>query len=605
MSLKLLPASSNSRTGRQWTAGARRLRICVGIAVLTVAVLGLALSWLPYEAIEERVGDVAADGDGRVTREAFDAVILRLRVVAAGLGGLALGLLLRGEALDAPLGGVLSSWTRSVRSAPRRLASWIDREPLVDLSAFAVVLAVAVAVRIAFLDVPLRYDEATTHVSYVSESFYVALSNYSAPNNHLLHTALAKLSVALFGDGPTALRLPALVAGVALVPATFVLARLLYGRAAGLLAAGFVAASSTLVEYSANARGYTIVALLTLIALIAATRVVDDDATAAWAVLALSLALGLYAVPVMLYPAGGILLWIAASRLAGGQPARPVLLRILGCSLVATTIAVLLYAPVLIASGPRSITSNEFVAPTSWADVAGRLPGHFWDTLTTWGRDLPTGVEIALAALLAASLLLTPRLSRYRIPPLVAIAAWSVPVLLAQRVVPFTRVWLFALPLAAIAVAGLVVHLVERLPRSGALIAGTAVVVSLAASGAVLAEGTPRSSRETGGLLDAPAVAAYLAGVAETDDRILATGSDTILQYYLAREGLDDASLIYTSEPRRRIFVVVNILGQQTVPQLLDQLGDERGAYDQPRLLRRWPSAAVYLLEHRSRAATR
>ena len=80
----------------------------------------------------------------------------------------------------------------------------------------------------------------------------------------------------MFGNEVWAIRLPALVAGIALVPATFAFARVLYGRAAGLLAAAFVAASSTLVEYSTNARGYTLVALATVLVFIAAARALEQ-----------------------------------------------------------------------------------------------------------------------------------------------------------------------------------------------------------------------------------------------------------------------------------------------------------------------------------------
>ena len=62
---------------------------------------------------------------------------------------------------------------------------------------------------------PLRYDEATTYNNFVSKPLYVALANYATPNNHLLHTFLAKVSVGLAGNEPWAIRLPALLAGIA------------------------------------------------------------------------------------------------------------------------------------------------------------------------------------------------------------------------------------------------------------------------------------------------------------------------------------------------------------------------------------------------------
>ena len=41
------------------------------------------------------------------------------------------------------------------------------------------------------------------------------MRDYTAPNNHILHTAMVRASYLVFGDSPPALRLPALLAGIA------------------------------------------------------------------------------------------------------------------------------------------------------------------------------------------------------------------------------------------------------------------------------------------------------------------------------------------------------------------------------------------------------
>jgi hypothetical protein len=154
-------------------------------------------------------------------------------------------------------------------------------------------------------------------------------------------------------------------------------------------------------------------------------------------------------------------------------------------------------------------------------------------------------------------------------------------------------------PVAAVTVAGLLGHRLDRTSRGRAVAAALAVVVALAGAAAVLAADSPRTSRETGGLLDAPAVARYLAGTVTPSDRILATGSDTILAYYLHREGVDAEPLIFTTSPRQRTYVVVNVLGRQTLDKVLDDLGEPRDRYRQARPLRRWDSASVYLLKRK------
>ncbi|MGH3134079.1 MAG: glycosyltransferase family 39 protein, partial [Gaiellaceae bacterium] len=568
--------------------------------VLFAVAAGVAvLSLVPYETLKDHVDAFSVDRDADVSRAEFDDIVMRLRILAGAIALLAVGLVAAGRAVDETVEAVLSEWWTAARHAPRLLRDWVVAEQAYYVAALGVVLLTGVVLRIVFLDVPVRYDEATTYDNYVSKPLYVGLANYSTPNNHLFHTFLAKLSVTTLGDAPWALRLPALLAGIAVLPATFALGRMLYGRTAALLAAALVAASSTLVEYSTNARGYTIVVLLTLFALIAATRVLEGESLGAWAVIAVAGALGLHAVPIMLYPLGGIFVWLVVSGVAAGRPVSAFLRRMAGCALATAVLTGILYAPVLAASGVRSVTSNEFVEPRSWSAFLELLPGHVRDTLDTWHRDVPLAVTVVLAIGLLGSLVLTPRFSRFPVPPLPAIVAWALPLLVVQRVVPFTRVWLFLVPLALAATAGFYGWLLEsRRPGRvvGAVVAG---LVVLGAAGLVHSADSVRESRETGALLDGEAVASYLAAAVEPTDRILATGSDTILEYYLEREGIDASPLLYTQERRARTFVVVNVLGGQTIDNLLLLL-DGTSGLGPPRLLRRYPSARVYVVEERA-----
>jgi 4-amino-4-deoxy-L-arabinose transferase-like glycosyltransferase len=575
-----------------WPRFVRRgaVLVCVLGAVLTAA-----LSLVPYEHLKDHVDAFTVDRDADVSRTEFDGIVWRMRVVAVGLGLLAVALVAFAAAIDRVVSEVGRSWWSNVRRAPSLLKSWVAREPRATVLAGAAIIVTAVAVRVAYLDVPMRYDEATTYNNFVSKPLYVALANYATPNNHLLHTFLAKVSVSVFGNEPWAVRLPALVAGIALVPATFALTRVLYGRIAALLAAALVAASSTLVEYSTNARGYTLVALATVVVLIAAARAVEDDTVGAWAAIAAVGALGLYAVPIMIYPLGGTFVWIVVSGWLADRPLRPLLTRLGAAALAATILTLLLYAPVYAASGVRSVTANEFVEPRTWSTFFDLFPGHVSDTVGTWTRDLPFLASMLLGVGLLAGIAATPWVSRFPVPVLLAVAVWALPVIALQRVVPYTRVWLFLVPLAAATTAGVYGWLLERRTWSARAGPAIAAVVAVGGSLLVLSADSVRESRETGGLLDAPAIAAFLAERLEPEDRILATGSDTILEYYLERDGIDAGRLLYTADPSARTYVVVNVLGGQTIDDLLAQL-NAPGDVGSPELLTSFESGRVYLV---------
>ena len=87
------------------------------------------------------------------------------------------------------------------------------------------VAVIAVAIRAFHLNQPMRLDEARTFLDYAIRPLPDAISNYNIPNNHLLHTLLVWLSIRIFGDAEWAIRLPAFVAGVLIVPATYAATR--------------------------------------------------------------------------------------------------------------------------------------------------------------------------------------------------------------------------------------------------------------------------------------------------------------------------------------------------------------------------------------------
>lgn len=149
----------------------------------------------------------------------------------------------------------------------------------------------------------------------------------------------------LFGDSLPALRAPALVAGVALIPATYAAGSALYDREAGLLAAALVAGSAPMVEYSVNARGYTLTWLATVLLVAVGARLVARRDPAAWACWIMIATLGLYAVPTMALALFAISAWMALNMLAIGAQRRLVELAVaLG---ITGALVLLFYADVL------------------------------------------------------------------------------------------------------------------------------------------------------------------------------------------------------------------------------------------------------------------
>lgn len=124
-------------------------------------------------------------------------------------------------------------------------------------AALAAILAVAFVLRAFKLDAPLWYDEIDTLLRYVRLPWSELVATYDSLNNHMFFSLQAKLAVALFGESPWALRLPAMLFGVGSIWALWRLARPILGAEAALLAALLMAVSYHHVWFSQNARGYT------------------------------------------------------------------------------------------------------------------------------------------------------------------------------------------------------------------------------------------------------------------------------------------------------------------------------------------------------------
>ncbi len=92
------------------------------------------------------------------------------------------------------------------------------------------------------------------------------LTSFPGDFQHPLYSLMAHASIALFGEAPWSVRLPAILFGAATVTALFVLGREVSDRREALLSSAFLAVSYHHVWYSQNARGYTTLTFFAVVA---------------------------------------------------------------------------------------------------------------------------------------------------------------------------------------------------------------------------------------------------------------------------------------------------------------------------------------------------
>ena len=418
-----------------------------------------------------------------------------------------------------------------------------------ELLSLVAITAIAIGLRAIYSNDPFRYDESVNWLSVARFGMLRALGDYQAPNNHILHTVLVCASASLFGNGERVLRLPAFAFGCAIVPTTFIAIRELHGRRAALIAAALVAVSTTLIEYSVNARGYSMFVLFTLILVIVSVRIAARPTRGRWTAFALSAASGTLTIPVMLYPLLCCSAWL---MLNARRQARPLLfvrdLALTLASFVALTAAG--YSWALVNSGAGNVLANRFVESKDFDYFFGKLDAMTNATCEAWHWGWPPGTAGVMLALAICGVWRGARPRGGRIPgekheramllPLSVVVSFAA--VLLQRVLPYERVWMWMLPLYLGLVANGFVWLVGLLAprrRSKLIVCAAAPLLTVALGARLIRDDSVRSFNAGEKLPQARAVAAWLAEHVRPIDALVTRGIiDPPVRYYLDRAGV-------------------------------------------------------------------
>jgi hypothetical protein len=338
----------------------------------------------------------------------------RLLLVAAGVVALALapfvasapvGLALAAEgALLAAL-GARGRWRRV--PAPGRLPPARPEPPVPGPSltggaaplALAGVTLLALALRLPGIGSDLWLDEIVTVEQYAGRSIGAIFSTYEGANNHLLNSLLVHLSLEAFGEEEWAVRLPALLAGVATVPALYWVARELLGPLPSLLASLALAVAYPHVFFSQNARGYAFALLFGLVSSGFLVRALRADASRDWVLYVGTAVLCVVAVPTGGFVVAGQAAVVAAAvvlaaRRGGRSAAAPVAWR--GVLAYAWVALLLGQAYAQVVSRASSVAEDAWTRPDAgWAPLSLDFARELLDDATARG---PLAAVVVLAA---------------------------------------------------------------------------------------------------------------------------------------------------------------------------------------------------------------
>lgn len=497
----------------------------------------LAAAGLPFRQLKNALNGVMPDGDFETLTEATAVIVRVWLVLAAGLCALVVWLARRGG----PAGrGGFASFRTDALGLWRAIRP--HHEDRIWLLWLALVTASALALRLPRIMAGLNHDEAYTVMTF-GRSLGFALTNYHVPNNHIFHTVLVYLSARLLGPAPWAVRLPALVAGLATILGIYFLGRDTYSRTTGLGAALLLAVSSAHIGHSVKARGYAPLALFAVLAFWLACHACRRRNLLAWLLVALFSGLGMFTIPVMVYPYAVLMAWLLAEGMLGslgeGYRSRKDFLLFWTASGLATVLLVFaLYTPALMVTGPQRMVAIGRVAPNLDIGFGEAFLANLAQVSGAWAGGLPPYVRVLVVAGLALSLLLHRRLSRHTVPMQVVALVVVAGFIFVQRPIYDARIWFSLLPLVALWVSAGTVGAIElgqrsycpRIPLAagflalGMMLAGAPVVRALE----TLPENWANKGREEQAVL-------FLKDVLRENDKIVAPPLRAPMMRYYAR----------------------------------------------------------------------
>lgn len=563
-------------------------RLLPSLLLLIAGGFSLAILIAPFPLVKAWVDGLVADGQ-------VDSFTLAVHFAVRSVAGLAGLSLLAGAWLlfyrpSHAFGAVQAAWAAAGREAEvragelRQLLAWLafnlgGRRELAALLALAVLGA---GFRLAYLSKPVGHDEAYTFMAFASRGLLDLVSDYHLPNNHVLHSILVHLAFRALGNQPWILRLPTFLAGILMIPATYLVARSLGRKSASLLAATLVASLPVLIDYSTNARGYTLLAVFSLAIALLAAYLRRRRSGTGWALFVVLSAAGFYTIPVMLYPFGMVLTWLflnsygrASLPLPGTVQRRALLLSVAAVFLLSA----LLYSPIVLGSGLETLLRSASAAALTWPEFFESLLARLRNTWAEWTGGLHPLANLGLLCGLVAAAFTGRQEARGEIPLGAAAGAWIAAVLLVQRVAPWPRIWLFLLPFALIGASAGIAGLLERAFSrfaGGALLARAILLAILLGT---LAAGASRAASHLAAMSGRPgeleAITLFLGERLEAGDVVVAASPDGVaLRYYFTVHGL---SLDYTRDirnrPFRRAFVLVDPEDGQTLEAVLEKRG--------------------------------
>jgi uncharacterized membrane protein len=558
-------------------------KIIITVFLAIIAIFFILMAVIPYPSFKSLLGSFVSDGNFK-SLNGSNAIIFRGYFLAIGLFLIFCSFILAGGYLK-KVSGLLIQYFLDFKTYLKSLKpTKFDKFALLIM---LLALGSAVILRLVRIFDQLIHDEGYTYVVFSSTSLFNTITNYHLPNNHVFNSVLIYFFTHLLGIQPWVVRLPALLAGLLLIPGTFVLANQVYDKYTALLSAILVAILPGAIRYSTIARGYSLVALFTVLALIMAGYVKRNKNLFAWSLLVLFCSLGFYSNPVMLFSFGIIFVWLFFESLItdpGPYSSKHKFLKYWLVAGLSTAILVLiLYTPIFIYSGVDKVFANRFVSPQPWAGYLSSLPNQIPSIWNDWVTGLQSAWATILIIGFVLSLVLHTKISQVRFPQQLAAFIWIFALVLIQRPERAPKAWVYLQALFMIWSAAGIIGILKlipskysrRVPFSAIVVSSVLLVVLVSAI--KLVPTIPDRWNEKGPV--EKTVIDIKDQISPKDLIIIDTPYDAVTWYYAELYGLP-MSYFNKNLPFNDLFVIVDTKDGQSLQSVLESRGPEDNQID-------------------------
>jgi hypothetical protein len=427
---------------------------------------------------------------------------------------------------------------RTLRGMLRNFLVAISEEDRTRLLLLLIIFLSGTALRIYFLAQPMQYDESYTYTWYVSKPFIMSQSVYREPNNHLLHTFLAKVSIMAFGDSVPVLRLPAFLAGLACIVLAYHIGKTARDGETGLVMAALFSFLPVMTNYSVDARGYSLIMMFSMLAIMAGYNALKRGRPIHWVLAGIFSALSIYTIPSMAY--FFVMLVVAMAMTAHRN--RKFLAKM--CCLVTFTavLTFMFYMPVIIVSGIGSLIGNKFVQPLTTEAFPAAAESFGQQVLGIFYLGLPLVMAWLILTLTGMAGISRKGERYWRNLSILVLPVMFLP-LMFQRIFPPGRTMLFMAPLVYLMLSTGITMPLKLVKRKWASRAYTAAILAIL-SASILIMSTSAATEE--GLypligtrwVDTQSTSVFLADKLEGNTTLLFTESELIpgMGYYLGMD---------------------------------------------------------------------